>query len=86
MGESGYQVVAKKKGTINRNLLEQEHCAPYEETDHGVLEIGTIVYACYKPTYGALSQDGVAVTFDEEGDYPFFEVPKNSVDWVQKAD
>lgn len=38
-----------------------------------------ILYACVKWTYGCISPGGVAMTLNSDGDYPFFEVPRNAV-------
>jgi hypothetical protein len=40
---------------------------------------GTIVYKFYNATYGCVGPNGVAVTNSPEGDYPFFEMPYNSL-------
>jgi len=37
---------------------------------------GTEVYLCLHPTYGATKE--TALTLSPNGDYPFFELPKNS--------
>lgn len=50
---------------------------------------GTIVYACAKHDYGLSSDDTrmtgvrhISVTLNEDGDYPFFTVPEDSVEEV----
>ncbi len=43
---------------------------------------GHVVYKCVAHTYGTITPEGVAVTYDKLGDYPFFELPKNAVVWV----
>jgi len=40
------------------------------------------VYGCIYPTYGCISENGIAVTFNEDGDYPFFEINKEDVELV----
>lgn len=43
------------------------------------IKAGTIVYKFYDATYGCIGMNGTAVTFNENGDYPFFELPWDSV-------
>ena len=40
---------------------------------------GETLYPCHKPTYGCIGPNGVAATYDPNGDYPFFEVPRNAI-------
>lgn len=40
---------------------------------------GELLYICTKPTYGAVSCTGTAITRSEDGDYPFFELPNDSI-------
>lgn len=40
---------------------------------------GEIVYECLKHTYGCVTDKGIACTESSSGDYPFFELPKNSI-------
>ncbi len=40
---------------------------------------GEIVYSCSNCTYGCISPGGVACTLDSSGDYPFFELPEDSI-------
>jgi len=40
---------------------------------------GTFIYTCDKPSYGCISHEGIAMTHDINGNYPFFEVPANKV-------
>lgn len=51
---------------------------------------GTIVYDCYKPTYGLVSEDSrnfglefISVTEDPTGDYPFFTCPENFLEEIK---
>lgn len=62
------------RGTTNRflDIKENYSGAP--------INPGTPVYRYDGHTYGCISQDGVAVSF-EDGQTSFFEVPANSVDW-----
>jgi hypothetical protein len=41
---------------------------------------GTVVYRCIYPTYGCISHTGIAVTFNTNGDYPFFEINQADVE------
>ena len=43
---------------------------------------GTFVYECIYCTYGCISNTGIAVTLNENGDYPFFEINKEDVELV----
>lgn len=44
------------------------------------VEAGTTVYRFGKNTYDCVDyRTGVAVTLKEDGDYPFFELPKTAV-------
>lgn len=40
---------------------------------------GAVVYECSKCTYGCISCHGIAVTFNADGDYPFFEIGKEDI-------
>ncbi len=40
---------------------------------------GSVFYLCLKPTYGAVTDNGFALTCDPAGGYPFFEVPSDAV-------
>lgn len=62
---------------VSRDVTVEE-CGWLAET----IPRGTTVYCCHKPTYGCIG-DGMAVTLDSEGDYPFFELPRDSVVIVQ---
>ena len=64
-----------KVGIINRDITPDE-CPWLDET----VAKGTTVIRFDKYTYGCIA-DGIAVTKDVLGDYPFFEVPRDSVDW-----
>lgn len=62
------------KGITNRFLNMKENYS-------GVpINPGTEIYRYDGHTYGCISPDGVAVSF-EDGKTPFFEVPADSVDW-----
>lgn len=60
---------------LKRRVTKVE--CPWLEKD---LDQGTVVYKAVGCAYGCITPYGVAVTFDEKGDYPFFEVPTNSVE------
>ena len=59
-----------KEYLLNRDVTSHE-CDWLEET----IKEGTIVYRCSRPAYGCIGPGGIAVTFKEDGDYPFFELP-----------
>ena len=44
------------------------------------LTAGAVVYECRKPTYGCISDAGIACTLSPSGDYPFFELPKDALE------
>ena len=46
---------------------------------HREIKKDTILYGCEQHTYGCISPNGVAVTFQPDGDYPFFEIKKTDV-------
>lgn len=53
------------------------------ETTHGLpLAKGTVLYACVRPTYDWIEMGGKAMTLKENGDYPFFEVPEDSIEKI----
>ena len=56
---------------------------PDTAENEDVPAIGAIVYKFYGPTYGCITPQGVAVTLNENGDGPFFEVPYNCVAIVE---
>jgi len=59
--------------------LSSDNCDwfPPEE----IVFAGTIVRKFRKPTYGCVSGNGIAITFDlKDGDYPFLEIPKDAVE------
>lgn len=61
------------RGIVNRFLSIKENYSG------APINPGTPVYSYDGHTYGCISPDGIAVTFD--GKEPFFEVPANSVTW-----
>ncbi len=67
-----------KEGTINRTLSKDE--SKSGNSSGRILEKGTKVYEFNGATYGAISRKGIAVS-DKPDQPPFYEVPKNSVDW-----
>jgi len=66
------------KGKLNRDLTAQE-CPGRKEP----LKEGTVIYKFQGETYGWISQNGIAVTDDENGQKKgvFFEVPMEAVKW-----
>jgi hypothetical protein len=42
---------------------------------HENINEDTIVYRCVQWTYGCIGPNGIAVTLDKDGGYPFFELP-----------
>lgn len=65
-----------KAGLLNRDINVEK----YSWLDKD-LPKGSMVYKYYGYTYGFISESGVAVT-DEPGKTPFFEIPKDSIDWI----
>lgn len=63
---------------VTRDVTVDE--CPWLEAD---IPAGTTMYRCAGPTYGCIGPFGVAMTFDPEGDYPFFEVPAMAVEAIQ---
>jgi len=61
---------------INRTLSKEVY--PWLNND---VEEGTVVQRFKKCTYGCIG-DGVAVTRNPDGDYPFFEVPADCLETV----
>ena len=55
-----------------------------DETTHEFpLAKGTVLFACTRPTYDWIEKQGSkAMTLQEDGNYPFFEVPENSVEEI----
>ncbi|HWQ74511.1 MAG TPA: hypothetical protein VN441_04285 [Syntrophomonas sp.] len=67
-----------KYGTINRLLTrEQYHWLDFD------IPAGTKVMQYRGPTYGCIKHGVAIVMEDEAGNFeiPFYEVPRNSVDW-----
>jgi hypothetical protein len=40
---------------------------------------GAAVWRIIRDTYGAIGPNGIGVTFDPDGDYPFFELPRDAL-------
>ena len=59
---------------VNRDVTSDE-CEWLNET----IKKNTILYHFHGHTYGCIGE-GIAVTFSEKGDNPFFEMPNNSLD------
>lgn len=45
---------------------------------------GATVYKFTKPTYGVVTPEGQAVTLDPQGDYPFFELPRDAIEEAEE--
>ena len=67
------------RGSITKTLTKAQY--PWL---HDTISPGTIVYKFMNATYGAISRDGVAVSLVSEMEYPFFEIPRNSVEWFNE--
>lgn len=68
-----------RKGILNRDLKEAER-----GSDAGcrlTAKKGTVVYASTIPSYGVVTNNGMAVTLQPYTP-PFYEVPMDSVDWM----
>jgi hypothetical protein len=63
-----------RKSIIIRDI-HQEEC-PWLDS---FIKKGTVVFECNKCQYGCVTSNGIAVTYQSDGDYPFFEVPFNSI-------
>lgn len=66
-------------GIVIRDVLPHEHYC--EEKKGKAIKKGTVVFLCNECTYGCISYQGVATTFDSNGGYPFFEMPRDSIIW-----
>jgi hypothetical protein len=66
-----------KKYKLNRTVTTTE-CSWLDKD----VEKGTIVTYCHKLTYGVCTPSGTMVTFKEDGGYPGFELPTNSLETV----
>jgi hypothetical protein len=42
----------------------------------------TELYECIYHTYGCITENGIALTFSPDGDYPFFEVQRDFVEKI----
>lgn len=67
-----------RKYFLKRDVSREE--VPWMTRD---LQKGEIVYECVKATYGCISHTGVACTNDENGNYPFFELPADALSLLQ---
>jgi hypothetical protein len=65
------------KFKVKRDVTKEE-CDWLRET----VDEGSIVYECVYNTYGCISPSGIAVTKDEEGGYPFFELPYTALEKI----
>lgn len=64
---------------VNRNLGIHDSYA------RRPLAKDTILFECTRHTYGCIGHGGIAVTFDSDGDYPFFEINEEDVNPVDKV-
>ncbi len=67
------------KGRLNKKVAMEE-CPWLKDLFGFDLEAGTTVFRYPFYTYGCITPTGVAVTFELRKP-PFFEVPRNAVDW-----
>lgn len=67
--------MSAKKGVLKRNITTKE-CSWLKPG----LKKGSVVYRYDKHTYGCIGNNGIAVS-DEPNEEPFYEVPKDAVDW-----
>lgn len=65
------------KFKVKRDVTKEE-CHWLRET----VDEGSIVFECVRHTYGCIGPSGIAVTRDEEGGYPFFELPFSSLEKI----
>lgn len=61
---------------------EPYDCSQYNFSGRDISE-GEILYDAMKPTYGCAAYPNIALTFDETGDYPFFEFPYDAIEPVE---
>jgi hypothetical protein len=64
-----------RRGVLNRKVTKDE-CSWLEQD----LQKGKEVYKYDNYTYGCIGSSGIAVS-DKAGETPFYEVPRNSVDF-----
>lgn len=67
-----------QKGCLIRSVTTQE--CDWLKID---LQKGLEVYKFDGCTYGCIGPSGVAVTLSSDGEFPFFEVPTDSVEWSE---
>lgn len=67
------------KGTINQNV-PRIHPDNYTDRD---LKIGDTVYLFTGYTYGCISPDAVAISFNLDSN-PFFQIDEKWVDWEKQ--
>ena len=63
-----------KRGILTRDLTEQESSEDIKK--------GAVVYRFGGCTYGCIGRNGIAVS-DKPDEYPFYEIPKNAVNWEE---
>ena len=63
-------------GVLNREVTQEEYHSLHQDQKKGKK-----VYRFRGTTYGCISSRGVAVTDNEDGSEPFYELPADSVTW-----
>jgi hypothetical protein len=64
------------QGEVNQ-FISKDHPDNYTNKD---LNIGDIVYSFSGCTYGCISSDGIAISFEKDQN-PFYEVRENWITW-----
>lgn len=67
----------RKRLRVTRDVTVEE--CPWLFDD---VEADQYVFEAKGPTYGCISRNGKAVTWSPEGDYPFFELPLDALEYV----
>jgi len=70
-----------QEGIILRELKEGTDSSDNYSTQKK--KKGDKVYRFSGVIYGCISEEGVAVTDNIEGGFPFYEIPKNAVSWKE---
>lgn len=68
-----------KKYRITRDLIPEKEISGLSNP----LTKGAIMYSYEKYTYGCISPNGIALTFDKNGGEPFIEIPKNAIELIE---
>lgn len=76
MAERAADVLVVRKLVVTRHVRIDD---PYNFSGRDVAE-GEVLYRFMKATYGCIDYEGgIPATWDENGDYPFFEFPRDAV-------